>query len=818
MPDNNMVELNKYELPPDKLRWTYDHNMFNFKCTGDLAPLREFIGQERASRAVEFGLSMKNSGYNIFVAGLSGTGKTSMVKRYIERLLKDKKKKVGRAPLNDWCYIHNFKEPDHPQIVDLPQGKGKHFRDDISELFNRLKAYLGRAFASEQYQNQRKKLVEESRNQQQSIFDEVSQKAQEQGFLLQVSQMGPVLIPIVDGHAMEEKDYLALDKKTRKSIDTKQKALLQEVRLVLEMASDIQRQTFDKLQKTDKEVGEFNVSKLFSPLIEQYSEAPKIIQFLNDLKEHTLNSLEYFKTTEEPLHPVFGVPMSQAMGEKNPFLPFRVNVFVDNADRKGPPVIIEPNPNFGNIFGKIERRFVFGGYLSDHTMLKAGALSVANGGYLLLNATEVLINPGVWPALKRIIRDKEVRIEDPFEQFGLLAPQGMKPEPMPIDIKIVLIGDAMIYQTLAMYDEDFWEIFKVKADFNYDVERNDKNILDYAAFIKGCCEDCEARQLDPTGVAKILEQSARIVADQERLSSRFAQIKEWIEEADYWASQDKSTYITAKHIQKALDERYFRHNLLDERMRDMITRGTIMIDVTGKAVGQVNGLSVYSTGDIMFGKPARITAKTFLGRNGVINIERESQLSGPIHNKGVMILGGYLGSKYAQDTPLSLSASLCFEQSYEGVEGDSASSTELYAILSSLSAIPIKQNLAVTGSVNQMGEIQPIGGVNQKIEGFFQVCQATGLTGDQGVLIPTQNVKNLMLREEVVEAVRNKKFHIYTAKTIDEGIEILTDIEAGARQDGNTYPEGTINFLVNKKLEEMAIKLKGFYAEEKKRK
>ncbi|MFU8796949.1 MAG: Lon protease family protein, partial [Dehalococcoidia bacterium] len=403
-----------------------------------------------------------------------------------------------------------------------------------------------------------------------------------------------------------------------------------------------------------------------------------------------------------------------------------------------------------------------------------------------------------------------------FEQFGLIAPQGLRPEPMPIEVKVILTGDALYYQMLSMYDEDYWEIFKVKADFDSQIERTGENMLAYAAFLSGCCEECEARHFDPSGVAKVIEHSSRIVADQERLSSRFAKVKDWIEEANYWASKDGAKFISARHVQKAIDERRFRHNLLDERIREMIDRGTIMIDTEGEVQGQVNGLSVYSLGDIAFGKPSRITAKTFLGRGGVINIERESQLSGPIHNKGVMILSGYLGWRYAQDKPLSLSASLCFEQSYEGVEGDSASSAELYAILSSLSDKPLKQGIAVTGSVNQKGEIQPIGGVNQKIEGFFRVCQAKGLTGEQGVLIPQQNLKNLMLRDEVVEAVKQGQFHVYSARTIDEGIEILTGIAAGERQEDGTYPEGTINHLVDRRLEEMAKRLKGFYADEKK--
>jgi predicted ATP-dependent protease len=810
------MEIEKYKVPVDKLRWECDPKIFDFECTKDLAPLGEFIGQERATRAVEFGLNMVNSGYNIYVAGLTGTGKTSMVKAYIERVIKERENSGNTSALEDWCYLYNFKEPDCPQIAGLPQGKGKAFRDEISNLLDKIRRGLGQAFSSEEYKNQRKKTVEVAQAEQQKIFEEISSEARQQGFVLEMTPSGPLLIPMKDDRPMQEQEYLALDENTRKQLDSKRADLLKKLQTSFETVSSVQMQAMERLQKADKDIGEYTVSGLFGSLFKQYSQWPKITQYLNDLKAYILDNLEIFKSTEEPVHPVLGMPVSQVMGGRDPFIPFQVNVFVDNSEAKGPPVIIESNPNFGNMFGKIERRFLFGGYLSDHTMLKAGALSKANGGYLLLNTNDVLTNTGVWPALKRAIKNKEVRLEDPFEQFGLIASQGLKPEPMPIKVKVILTGDAVLYQLLSVYDEDFWEIFKIKADFDFEIEKTKDNMLAYAAFLSGCCEECQARHFDPSGVAKLIEYSTRVVADQERLSSRFAHVKEWIEEANYWASQDKAKYISAKHIQRAIDERLFRHNLPDERIRDMINRGTIMIDAEGAVTGQLNGLSVYSLGDITFGKPSRITAKTFLGRGGVINIERESQLSGPIHNKGVMILSGYLGWKYAQDKPLSLSASLCFEQSYEGVEGDSASSTELYAILSSLSNIPLKQSIAVTGSVNQKGEIQPIGGVNQKIEGFFKVCQAKGLTGEQGVLIPHQNLRNLMLREEVVESVRKEQFHLYSAKTIDEGIEILTDVPAGEMQKDGTYPEGTVNYLVDKRLKEMAEQLKGFYAEEKK--
>jgi len=523
-----------------------------------------------------------------------------------------------------------------------------------------------------------------------------------------------------------------------------------------------------------------------------------------------MDNLDVFKEKEEPTQFVFGVPASYIARGRDPFLPFQVNVFVDNSVTKGPPVIVESNPNYANLFGKMERRFFFGGYLSDHTMLKPGALHLANGGYLLLSAMDVVTNPAVWPALKRAIKTKEVGIEDPMEQFGLIISQGLRPEPMPVNVKVVLIGDSLLYQLLSTYDEDFWEAFRVKADFDFQIDRTKENMMAFAAFVAGCCEDCELRHFDPTGVAKVVEYAARMVADQEKLSSRFAQIMELVQEAEYWARKDNASLVAGRHVDMAVEERRFRHSLPDERIRELIDNGTIMIDVEGVVIGQVNGLSLYSLGDVTFGKPSRITCKTFLGRGGVINIERESQLSGRIHDKGVLILSGYMGWRYAQDNPLSLSASVCFEQSYEGVEGDSAASAELYALLSSLSEVPIRQNIAVTGSVNQKGEIQPIGGVNQKIESFFQVCKAKGLSGDQGVIIPQQNLRNLMLRQEVVDAVKQGKFHVYAVSTVDEGIEILTGVEVGARSEVGTYQDSSINYKVDKKLKEMAAKLRRF--------
>jgi lon-related putative ATP-dependent protease len=817
--NTNKTNTTKYEVPIKLLHKECNPDLFDFECTKDLAPLREFIGQDRAIGAINFGLAMNHDGYNIYVAGLTGTGKTSAVKTYLSKVIEGKKVlKQARPPL-DWCYLYNFVDADRPQVTSLPQGKGKIFEDQIKDLMNKLKDDLTKAFSSEDYVEQRKKSAEESQEAQQKLLVELRDEAQEQGFILQVTSSGPAFFPIANGKAMSQEDYLALSEEERKKLEEKRAELVKKLETTYEKAQELEKQTAEKILSVDKSLAKNIVSKRFTELIEEYKDSEKISQYLSSLQSYVLDNLDIFKGTEEKAETtMLGIPASFLTRGRDPFLPFNVNVFVDNSETKGAPVIIEPHPNYANLFGKIERRFLLGGYLSDHTMLKAGSLHMANGGYLVLNATDVLTSPAVWPSLKRAIKTKEVRIEDPFEQFGLIAPQGLKPQPVPLDVKVIMIGDGMVYQLLSIYDEDFWEIFKVKADFDYQVDRTKGNMMHFAAFIAGCCEDCDLIHFDRSGVAKVVDYASRMVADQEKLSSRFAVVKEMVEEAEHWARLDGAELVSSEHVSRAIDERNFRHNLPEERIRELIERGTIMIDIDGEVAGQVNGLSVYSLGDISFGRPSRITCQTYMGRSGLINIERESQLSGKIHDKGVLILSGYLGWKYAQENPLSLSASLCFEQSYEGIDGDSASSTELYALLSSFTDIPIKQNIAVTGSVNQRGEIQPIGGVNQKIEGFFRVCKARGLNGEQGVMIPKKNLKNLMLRREVVDAVEEGKFHIYAVSTIDEGIEVLTGVKAGKKRKDGTYPKDSINYAVDRKLKDMAKKLRQFYGPEERQK
>ncbi len=751
---------------------------------------------------------MDHDGYNIFVAGLTGTGKTSMIKTYVDRLIASREIRQGFHP-HDWAYVYNFTDPDRPQAISMPQGACKEFRNRIFNLLNRLKEDLARAFSSDQYKNSHKKVIEDSQTERQQILQEIGDDTRKQGFLLEMTQMGPVLVPLIDGPPMDKAAYMNLDESLRRDLDKRHAELLKNVQTTFEKLHELQHHTVQKLADADKALADMTVTRLFDAPLADYKEQPKIIQYLNNLKQYTLDNLDIFKGEEGKAATLLGLPGSQITQGRDPYLPFQINVFIDNSETEGPPVITESNPIYPNLFGKMERRFLLGGYLSDHTMLKPGAIHRANGGYLLLSAAEVVTNIGVWPALKRAIRTKEVGVEDPFEQFGLLAPQGMKPEPIPIETKIFLIGDPVIHQLLAMYDDEFWELFRVKADFDYEVQKARDNLMAFAAFISGCCEDCQIRHFDRTGVAKVIEFTSRMVSDQQKLSSRFSQIRELVLEAEHWAQKDGAELVGAKHVEQALEERRFRHNLPDERIKEMMERGTIMIDTDGDVVGQVNGLSVYSLGDVAFGKPSRITCRTFLGRQGIINIERESRLSGPIHNKGVLILNGYVGSRFAQDFPLSLSASLCFEQSYEGVEGDGASSTELYALLSSPADVPIEQHIAVTGSVNQKGELQPIGAVNQKIEGFIGICKTKGRTGHQSVMIPTRNLDNLMLRQEVIDAVKAGQFHIWAVSTIDEGIEILTGIPMG-RLVGGPFPENTISFRVDRTLRQMGMKLKQF--------
>jgi lon-related putative ATP-dependent protease len=803
---HTMVRLETYAVPFENLRWICPQDVFSFECITDIEPLREFIGQERAIDSLTFGLAVERPGYNMFLTGLTGTGKARTMKAHLEQFITDKKERGIECRPNDWCYVYNFDEPDQPRILKLSHGMARKFSNHMDELLKRLKDEIPKTFGSEEYNKRKHDIMEEHQRKYQEAMDMLDKEATQNNLLVQPSSMGAVVVPVIDGKPLSRDEFLAMPAAEREAIKNKRFEIMRKVEEAYSRLRDLEKEIGEKMKEIDQKAGEFAILYPFEDMFRIYDEYPDIKDFLKKARDYTLSRLDLFLQAQAPPPAPGGSPSSQV----DFFIAYKVNVFVDNSTASGPPIIVEPNPNWFNMFGRIERRAFMGTYVSDHTMIKAGAVHLANNGYLILNIRDVLLNQGVWEGLKRVIKAKSVRVEEPWEQFGFFAPQGMKAQPMPVEFKIIVMGEDSIYHLLTVYDEDFWEMFKVKADFDFQMDRSDENMKAFACFVRTCCDEEKLLPFDRSGVAKIIEHAVRTAGDQERLSARFGPLKDLLVEADYWAREEKRERISGAHVEKAVREKIYRLDLIAERMRQMITDGTLMIDVDGAVVGQVNGLAVYDLGIFSFGHPNRITAKTFLGRRGVINIERESQLSGRIHDKGILILSGYLGWNYAQDKPLSLSASVCFEQSYSGVEGDSASSTELYAILSSLSDLPIRQDIAVTGSVNQKGEVQPIGGVNHKIEGFFDVCKAKGLTGTQGVMIPSLNVRNLMLREDVVQAIKDGNFHIYTVMTIDQGIEILTGVMAGERQPDGTFPEGTVNYLVDKHLREYAERLKGY--------
>ncbi|MDD3698769.1 MAG: ATP-binding protein [Atribacterota bacterium] len=807
------VDLSQYRLSPEQLRWICPPDAFSFECTDELEELEGFLGQERALSSIEFGLRMEKSGYNLFVVGPTGTGRASAVKNRIERLVKEKKEKGITPEINDWCYIFNFDDPDRPQVLKLPRGEGKVLSRLVDELLKNLRDAIPKTFAGDEYKNQKQILIDEQQRKNRQIIQELEKEALEEGFAFRMTPMGPILIPLVEGKPMTQEQYLALGEEEKEIIESKRRELLTQISEAFDKIHQLEVELKNKIAELDRRVAEFAVNPLFKGLLDRYASSPEVLKFLESLQNFTLSYLHIFRDLSETPQQLPQLLPYQRL--QDPFLPFKINVFVDNAPLEDPPIILETHPNWSNLFGKIERRAFMGAYFSDHTMLKSGSLHQANGGYIIMYFRDLISNPGVWEGLKRTLKNQEIRLEDPFEQFGIIAPQGLRPDPLPFDAKVIIIGDEYYYRALTLLDEDFRDLFKIKADFDYQIQREEEVLHSFACFVNNCCKEEGLLPFDRTGVAKVLEYGARAVSHQKKLSSQFGFMKDILVEADFWAREEGADRVYAPHVQKTLQERKKRLSLIADRLQEAILEDVLLIDTQGKVVGQINGLAVYDLGDYSFGRPSRITARTYLGKQGVVSIERESRLSGRIHDKGVLILGGYLGYKYAQNKPLSVAASICFEQSYEGVEGDSASLAETCAVLSSLAEIPIRQDIAVTGSINQKGEVQAIGGVNQKIEGFFRTAQGKGLTKEQGVIIPRSNIQNLMLEEEVVEAVREGKFHIYAVSAVDQAMEILTGLPAGEKKPDGTFEEGTLNYLVDEKLAKTVELLRSFEAKEK---
>lgn len=806
-----MANRNAEEVPIEKLRWRCDPNLLPFETTEAIKPCEEIIGQERALEAIHLGLDIGSIGYNIFVTGLAGTGRFTTIKCVLEEM--DVK---GKIP-DDLCYVNNFKNPDMPHMLILPAGQGNGFKKEMENLVEALKKKFPLIFENETYLNKKKEIVERYRNKQAEMFKEFEKKVHKEGFTLVQIQMGPYsrpgIFPMVEGNPVnidqlesmvEEGKYTKEDLEKMKG---KQTELVNELENIFKETRKSEKEIKEELTALDNEVISPVVKDSISDIKERFN-YEKIQRYLEEVQEDILVNLNRFREKEEsPTPPIPGLVFPQPADS---FTEYSVNVLVDNSETKGAPIIVETTPSYRNLFGTVERMVDRSGmWKTDFTHIKAGSFLRANGGYLIFNALDALVEPGVWPALKRTLKNQVMEIQT-YDPFYLFATTALKPEPIECTTKVIMIGDSYLYHLLYNLDDDFKKIFKIKAEFDSVTNKDDEKIGQYTAFIRKICDEEKLKPFDKSGMAAVVEYGVRLAGKQKKLSTRFYLIADLVREASYWAGKDESEVVKEVHVDKAVMKKVYRLNLVEEKIQEMIDDGTILIDSDGAVVGQVNGLSVYNLGDYMFGKPSRITVKTSMGKAGIINIEREVEMSGPIHNKGVYILAGYLRGQYAQDKPITMSASICFEQSYGGVDGDSASSTEVYGLLSSLSGLPLRQDLAVTGSVNQKGEIQPIGGVNEKIEGFFDVCRAKGLTGKQGVMIPHLNVDDLMLRKDVVEAVKEGKFHIYPVKSIDQGIEVLTGVEAGERLEDGRFKEGTVNGLVDNRLIELGTKIKEF--------
>lgn len=790
-----------HELPIEDLRRDCDPSVFKFSSTADIEPLMGTIGQDRAVESIEFSLGIKTKGFNMYASGPPGVGKTSTIKAYIE--LKAKQEQVP----SDWCYINNFNDPDRPLAISLPPGKGRELSTDMDDLIAHARDEIPKAFESKEYEERKTRIANDFEVQREKAFAEIEKKAEDRGFAVDITTAGIMTIPLMKGRPLRREEFSLLPEDQKKEIQERGEELQSHINEILTRIRKLEKEAKDKVQELDKEIALFAIGHLLQELRDKYNDMPKVLTYLDQVEKDIIANLEDFRPGERQ---GVAIPGLEALQRPVTFDRYKVNVIVNNSDVQGSPVVVELNPSYYNLLGKTEYKAQFGAMSTDFSMIKSGALHRANGGYLIMHVLDVLTSPLAWDALKRAIRSEEIRIELMGEQYRVIPATTIKPEPIPLNVKIVLIGNPYIYMLLYNMDEDFRELFKVKADFNVEMDRTDEHVEKYAAFIREQVTEAKLKDFDPSGVAKIVEYGSWLAGDQQKLSTRFQDVGDMASEASYWAAASNSPLVSAEHVAKAQDHKKFRSNMIEAKIQEMINRDIVLIQTDGDVIGQINALSIISLGDYYFGRPSRITAKVHLGTRGVINIEREIDQSGPSHSKGVLILANYLAGQYAQDKPLSISASLTFEQSYEGVDGDSASSTELYVLLSALADVPAKQNLAVTGSVNQRGEVQPIGGVNRKIEGFYDVCKARGLTGDQGVMIPIQNVINLMLKQEVIDAVKEGTFHIYPVKTIDEGIQILTGVEAGQRQEDGTFPEGTIHYLVNQRLKKMADLLKEY--------
>ncbi len=757
----------------------------------------EIIGQERALRALKFGLEMKGKGFNVFAAGLPGTGKHTATKRYLDLVSKSK----PTPP--DWCYVNNFANSYEPRAIKLPAGRARIFQKDLKKFVEDARRAVPSALQSEEFLNRKDTVTKRAEQERDKILNELNKEAERYSFAIQTTQIGITLIPMFQDKPVGEEAFQLLPSQVKAEFEKNRDELKVMIERAGKQIAEIGTRTNEELRKLRDDAVHYAIGHLIETLSTAYGDIPEVAAYLDDLGDDIIENAELFTGGEKEKKD----SQDQSANHQDKDLLFRkyeVNVIVDNSEIKGAPVISEDNPTINNLFGKIEYEAHYGTLSTDFTLIKGGSLHQANGGYLVLRVSELQKNPSSYDGLKRALQSGEIAIEELGERMGMTSTKSLTPQPIPIDLKVILIGDPAIYQMLYTKDPDFQPLFKVKAYFDDVIPRNEENVKMYGKFVHTLCDKEGLKHLEASAIAKVVEYGTRLAEDQSKLSTRFSDLADLIREASFYASQDGSDLVKELHITKAFQEKIYRSNLDDQKIKEAVGKGILLIETSGGRVGQVNGLSVISLGDLDFGQASRVTASIGLGREGIIDVEREAKLGGPTHTKGVLILSGYLAEKYASDKPLSLSCRLVFEQSYGGVDGDSASSTELYAILSELAELPVKQNFAVTGSVNQKGEVQPIGGVNEKIEGFYHTCKVKGLKGDEGVIIPYSNVQHLMLDEEVVEAVKQGKFHIYAIGTIDEGIELLTGVKAGKRGRNGAFERNTVHSKVDKRLAAMA--------------
>lgn len=780
-------------LSPEQLRRTCPPESLGFQHTAELEAVLKPIGQPRAFRALDLGSAVANPGYNIFVLGWPGSGRTTLTLHF----LREQARTQPTPP--DLAYVYNFDNPRRPKALRFPAGQAKVFAQDMDQLIESCRREFPKAFQSETYRTARERLEEQFKNRQERELQKLQQKVSEAHFALVKTPFGFILVPTTNGgRPMKPEELEQLSPEERERLKETQKELEKEVEKTIRKLRRMEQEARRALEKLDQRAATFVVEHLVEDLKKKYAHVEGVAEYLNAVQKDIVENRGMFLRTGEG-------GQAQADGQWEYWARrYKVNVLVDNSDTEGAPVILENHPSYPNLLGRIEHEVIMGVTRTDHTLIRPGALHRAAGGYLVLPVRDVLLQPYAWEGLKRALRDGRIRIMELAMEMGLISTVTLEPEPVPLETKVVLIGSPLLYYLLRIYDEDFPKLFKVRAEFAPEMPRTPETEREYAYFARMVHEQENLPPLDASAVARLVEIGSRLVEHQEKLTTRFGLLADLIREAAYWAKQNGHAVITAEDVRKAEEQRIYRANYAEERIREMILEGTLRVAVEGKAVGQINGLAVHFLGDYAFGRPVRITATAYPGRGDVVDIEHRAELGDPIHTKGVLILGGYLGQQYGHLGPLNLTARLTFEQSYSPVEGDSASAAELLALLSAIARIPLRQDLAITGSVDQHGHIQAIGGVNEKIEGFFAVCKAKGLTGEQGVVIPKANVRHLMLKEEVIEAVKAGKFHIWAVDTVDEAIALFTGMEPGERQEGGSFPEGTFHHAVEERLKEFA--------------